>query len=406
MQLEFFLAKRIFRSDRTGFSRQMMRITVLSITLCVVVSFLTISIIKGFRENIFDKVSAFGAHITISSYDKNLSFESIPISLNAVKLLDTIQGMESISPYIEKAGIINGEDGIQGVLFKGYRSSDNSNFFKNYIISPNFNHQNRWNDNRNVVISESLSKKLNIKEGDKILCFFIMNSRQQPKARKLLVSGIYKTGFEEFDNRIVFCDIDKLRRINDWGDSLVSGVEIKMTDKMTIGKTAGIIHNNIDYNLKAETIAIKYPHIFEWLGLQDINAIVIIVLIMIISTITIISYLLVIIIEKASVIGLLKAMGATNLSIRKTFINYIMIVSIIGLVIGNIISIIIIWLQKTFHIIKLPEETYYISYVPVSIGLTEIILANVIIISIIAFALYIPSSAINRFSPVKAIKID
>lgn len=384
----------------------MMRIAILSIALCVIISFSTIAIINGFKENVFDKVSAFSAHITVSSYDNNQSFESIPIDINNLALLDTISDVKSISQYIEKAGIINSNEEIHGVVFKGYNDEDNKSFFEQYVISPGFDFNNRWSDKRNIVVSESLANKLKIKKGDSINAFFIMNAEQAPRARKLIISGIYRTGLEEFDERIIFCNIEQLRRINGWGNNLISGCEINLNDKKNIDRTAGMIHNTVGFNIKAETVATKYPQIFEWLSLQDINAVIIITLIMIISTITIISYLLVIIIEKTSIIGLLKALGANNTSIRRVFINYILITSLIGLAIGNAISFILLWFQKTYRIIKLPEDTYYVNYVPVSINITEIIFTNIGIIIVILLALYIPSAIINKLSPVNAIKKD
>ena len=408
MNLELFIAKKIFSKNKANFSRPIVKIAIISIALGLAVMIVSVAIVTGFQSEIKNKVIGFGSHIQISNFDSNESLESTPLDKNQsfYPYLDTIDGIRHIQVYARKAGIINTDDQIQGVILKGIGSDYDWSFFKNKIIEGKPFIVTDTNKTNNVLISKNLASKLKLKLGDPIKMYFIIKNEPQPRGRKFKITGIYETGLEEFDKIYVICDIGHIQKLNKWTKDQVAGFEVLIDDFKNIDKIGEYVYNEIGYELNCKTIKQMQPQIFEWLELHDMNVIIIIVLMVLVAGITMISTLLILILEKTNMIGTLKALGIKNRSIRKIFLYNAAYIIGKGLFWGNIIAIILCVLQLKYGIITLNQESYYVSVVPINLSLLNIILLNIGSIIICILMLIIPSYIVTRITPVKALRFS
>ncbi len=408
MNTELFIARRILSKNKENFSRPIVKIAITSIALGLAVMIIAVAIVTGFQSEIKEKVIGFGSHIQISNFDYNKSFEDSPISKNQsfYPFIDTIEGIKHIQVFANKAGIIKTKDQIQGVVLKGIGADYDWSFFEDKIVEgENFivNDSVKTDD---VIISRSLSKLLKLKTGDGLRMYFVSGSGSQPRGRKFNIKGIYETELEEFDILYVICDIKHIQKLNRWTDDQIGGFEILIDDFDELEKFANIIYREIGYDLDAKTIKETNPQIFEWLGLQDMNVVVILVLMVLVAGITMISTLLILILERTNMIGILKALGSKDISIRKIFLYNASYIIGKGLLWGNIIGIGLCLLQDYFQLITLNQESYYVSYVPVNLGLQSMLILNAGTFLVCLIMLLIPSLIITRISPVKAIRFS
>ncbi len=408
MNTELFIAKRILSKNKENFSRPIVKIAITSIALGLAVMIIAVAIVTGFQSEIKEKVIGFGSHIQISNYDYNKSFEDSPISKNQsfYPFIDTIEGIKHIQIFANKAGIIKTKDQIQGVVLKGIGADYDWSFFEDKIVEgENFivNDSVKTDD---VILSRSLSKLLKLKTGDDLRMYFVSGSGSQPRGRKFNIIGIYETELEEFDILYVICDIKHIQKLNRWTDDQIGGFEILLDDFDKLEKFANIIYCEIGYDLDAKTIKETNPQIFDWLGLQDMNVVVILVLMVLVAGITMISTLLILIMERTNMIGILKALGSKDISIRKIFLYNASYIIGKGLLWGNIIGIGLCLLQDYFQLITLNQESYYVSYVPVNLSLQSMLVLNAGTFLVCLIMLLIPSLIITRISPVKAIRFS
>ena len=417
MNAELFIARRLFfdKTNRKYLSQRIIRIAVFSIALGVAVMLVSVAVVTGFKKEIRNKVIGFGSHIQIINFDSNNSYETQPISKNQAFLqrIEKIKEIKSVHVYATKPGMIKTDEYMQGVVFKGVDSKYDWHFFQTNLQEgrvPAINDSVRATD---ILISKKTAQLLQIKLNDKITLYFVNENESTPRILQLIVCGIYNTSLEEFDRIFIMGDILQIQRLNNWEQNEISGFELALTDFSSIDKVEQQVRNLvIDYSqentdiLRTESITRQYPQIFDWLSILDMNVWIILILMVLVAGFNMISGLLVLILERSSMIGILKSMGSSNWSIRKVFIYLSSFLTAKGLFWGNIIGIAVLAIQKYFRLIQLNPETYFMNFVPVNFSLLHLLALNIGSILITTAMLIIPSYLISRISPDKSIRFD
>lgn len=408
MNTELFIAKHIFGKSRENVSRPVVRIAILSIALGLMVMIISVAVVTGFQQEIRNKVIGFGAHIQITNFDRNVSVEASPVNKNQpfYPFMDTVEGIEHIQVYANKAGIIKTEDQIQGVVLKGIGRDYDWSFFSDKIVDGRRIEISDTAVSDEVLISKSLASLLRLETGDPLKMYFISGDQSRTRGRRFNIGGIYETGLEEFDRMFVIGDLRHIQKLNHWSSDQVGGFEVFIGDFDKMDEIREFIFNTISYDLDARSIRDIYPQIFDWLDLQDKNVVIILVLMVLVSGITMISTLLILILERTNMIGILKALGARSLSVRKIFLYNAAYIIGIGLIWGNVLGIGLGLVQKYLEPIKLDQESYYVSTVPIHLDVLPILLINVGTIAVCILMLIVPSYIVTRISPVKAIRFS
>jgi len=405
LNLPLFIANRISGKDKENLSGPVIRIAVITIALGLSVMILAVAVLVGFQTEIRNKVIGFSAHIQIDNFDENASYEASPVSMDQpfYPELDKVDGIKHIQVFALKAGIIKTDDQLQGIVLKGIGPDYDWGFLKEHLTSGSIFQVNDTMASGELLISGIISKKLKLKIGDEIRMYFLSGSESQPRGRKFNISGIYETGLEEFDDVYVIGDLRHIQRLNNWSTDMVSGFEVFIDDFKSLDKMGEMVYQMIGYDLNAETVTEAYPQIFDWLRLMDINVIIILVLMILVAGITIISTLLIMILERTNMIGVLKALGIKDNDLRKLFVYLTARIIAMGLLWGNITGIGIALIQHWTKILPLDEESYYISFVPVSLNISHILLINAGTFLVCLLMVLIPGFIIGRITPVKAI---
>jgi lipoprotein-releasing system permease protein len=414
MSIGTFIAKRLIkeRSQGTSFSRPINVIAIIGIALGLAVMILAVAILTGFKQQIRDKIAGFGAHIQVVNFDANLSYETVPISSEQtfVNKIRNNPGIKSIQVFATKAGIIKTDEDIQGVVLKGIGSDYDWSFFSSNLVEGDVVRVSDTARTDNVLISRKVSDMLGLKLGDSFSMFFVQDP---PRMRKFTITGIYETSLEEFDKTYLFCDINHIRSLNGWTKNQVSGFEIFINDFDDLDHMTTVVQDAIGYRmdegveqLKGTNIRSKYPSIFDWLGFQDTNVIIILILMILVAGFNMISGLLILILEKTNMIGILKAMGSGNKLIRNVFLYQAAWLTAKGLLWGNVIGIGLAFLQLKTGMLSLDPTSYYLKSVPINLDPVHIILLNAGTMAAIILMLLIPSQLIARITPSKAIRYD
>jgi lipoprotein-releasing system permease protein len=406
MNFELFITRHIIGKEKENLSRPAVRIGIISIALGLAVMIVAISILRGFQKEIREKVSGFAAHITITSYDFNKSLESTAVLIDQpfYPHLDTLDGVRHIQVFATKGGIIKTEEQMEGVILKGVGRDHDWTLVQEWVLEgiiPVFNDSVRSTD---ILISSSIASKMGFSLGDDVRMYFVTEGQKQPTGRKFRVAGIYSSGFEDFDAQYIYGDIRQIQRLNNWNESMVSGFEVLVEDFDKVEEIGETLKSHIGYHLKSETVKQTKEQIFSWLELQDMNVIVIIVLMVVVAGFSMISALLILILEKTNMIGILKALGTKNASIRKIFIYNAAYIIGIGVLWGNVIGIGLCLLQSYFSLVPLPVESYYVSTVPIHLSWSYVVILNIGTFIFCTLMLIIPSFVITRITPVKAIR--
>ncbi len=406
LNTELFIARRILSKNKANFSRPVVRIAILSIGLGLTVMFIAVAILTGFQKEVREKVIGFGAHIQISHYDENSSLETKPISMHQdfYPSLETVKGIRHIQVYATKAGIIKTADQIQGIVLKGIGPDYDFSFFSNKMIAGHFIHLSDTGKTNDVMISKNLAALLKLRLNDDIRMYFI--SGTTTLGRKFHIAGIYETGLEEFDKVYVLCDIRHIQKLNNWQPDEVGGFEVILDNFNDLDKIGKYVYRKIGMTLDAKTIRDLYPQIFDWLDLQDINVLIILVLMVLVTGITMISTLLILILERTNMIGILKALGMPNGGIRRVFLINAAYIIGQGLFWGNLVGATLCIIQQKYGIITLPQESYYVSVVPVNLDPWNILLLNTGTVVVCLAMLLVPSYVTSRISPVRAIRFS
>ena len=408
LNFESFITSRLTGKKKSKLSRPVIRIAITSVATGVFVMILSIAIITGFKNEIREKVIGFGSHLQITAFDNNVSTEMNPIVLdsNVFQQIVSIQEVSHIQSFATKAGIIRTADETHGVILKGIGNEYDWGFFGKNIIAgkkPDIVENSKSSE---VLISKQIANMLSLGIDDYLRLYFIPKSGKTPRARKLLISGIYETGLLEFDEQVIICDIQHIQKLNNWTSNQVSGYEIILNDFDEIEQLEESVYEKIPYSYNVQSIKTTYPQIFDWLDLQDINVVVLLVLMILVSIITMISTLLVLILEQTQTVGILKALGATNRSIRKIFIYQAINIVLRGMAWGSALGIAFCVIQYNFHIIKLPQEAYYMSFVPINFNILHIALVNIGTLLICSSVLILPTFIITKISPIQTIRYE
>ena len=406
MNAASFISKRIFSLSKENLSSTVMRLAVISVALGMAIMLASIAIVVGFKNQIKDKVIGFVAPIHIQALNQNESIEEKPFVYDSV--LDARLNkpfITAIQKTANKAGIIKTDEEIQAVVLKGVDQDYNWNYIDSYLLdgqTPRYLKNERSTD---VVISKIIALKMNLKVGDEVRIWFV-DPEMKTRGRKFNVKGIYETGLSECDERFVYCDLDQIRRLNNWGEDEIGHLEIWVDNEQLINEYNQQIYYSIPTQLVSYTAMESYPQIFDWLELQDMNVLIIISLMLLVAGITIISMLLIIILERTSTIGLLKSMGADNAFIRKIFMKHSCKILLIGMTIGNVIGLGLCLIQKYTDIISLSSESYYLSAVPIELNVWYILALNIGTLLLWMAMLLLPTMLINNIRPSKSIRFE
>ncbi len=431
MNLEYFIAKRVAASGQQSFARLIIRIAIVAIALSMTVMIVATSLIRGFKNEISSKMFGFWGHIHIMDTNVNRSFESVPIDINQsfYPHLDTIEkvtyldkmrvagvevseelvaqetygGIKHIQVFAHKPGIIKTKDEFEGIILKGISTDFDWEYLEDYLMEGRPIALQDSMPSRDIIISQQTANRLQLKLQDKFTIHFVQDGEQLK--RRLQVCGIYKTGIEEYDKRFALVDIRQIQGILGWSEQEVGGFEVFIDDIRDLEPlTEHIYIEEIPTNLFALNSKDKFDSIFQWLGLQDINEKVIIMLMIIVAIINMITALMILILERTNMIGILKALGNTNYNIRKIFLYYAGYIILTGLFWGNLIGCLLCFLQKQFKIVKLSEADYYLSVAPIEFNLWAILALNIGTLVLTLLFLIIPTYLVTQITPVKAIR--
>ena len=414
MNLELFIAKRIHFSKGEGekkASSPAIKIAIAGVAIGLAAMILALSIVIGFKKEVRNKVVGFGSHIQITNLNNTTSYETLPVAVT-LGLLDTLShetGIGHAQVYATKPGIIKTDSAFQGIILKGVGKDYDWDFFKKNMIDGKIINPDDTTITNQVIISKNIADKLNLKTGDSFISYFV----QERSARKFNITGIYSTNFEDYDKLFVITDIRLIQRLNKWQPDQVSGIELLVNDFEQLDQLTQNIYldmmtyRDVDGNtFLPRSIKEMNPMIFSWLDLLDMNVWVIMILMFAISVFTMISGLLIIILERTNMIGILKTLGARNFNIRKTFLYVSSFLILKGMLWGNIIALTVLLLQRYFGLIKLDPNTYYVSEMPVDINILHIILINIATLTLSVLAMVGPSYLIAKISPAKSLRFE
>ena len=406
MKATRFISSRIFSFSKENLSSVVMKIAVVSIALGISIMLISIAVIVGFKNQIKEKVVGFVNPIQIQVLNQNESIEETPFIYDSVlKSKLDLPFVESVYPTANKAGLVKTNEEIHGIVLKGVDEDYDWNYMKANIVAgdvPQYLENERSND---VLVSKVISDKMMLNVGDEVRIWFV-GENMKTRGRKFLIKGIYETGLTECDERFIYCDLNQIRRLNGWDDNMVGHLEIDVVDGVNPAEANSVIYYKIPTNLVSYEAKDLYPQIYDWLELQDMNVVIIIVLMLLVAGITIISMLLIIVLERTSTIGILKSMGANNAFIRRIFLHRSQRILLIGMLLGNIFGIGLCLIQKYTEIIKLSPESYYLSSVPIELNWTYILLLNIGTFILWVLMMSIPTMIINNIKPSKSIRFE
>ena len=411
MNFEFFIAKRLIsaQSYKSSVSAPIIKIGVLAIAISTIVMLFAVAISVGLQQKIRDKAVAFNGHITISNFDTNLS-EGAQAPIKKTQLFypefKEVAGITHVQAVAQKFGIIRTETDFEGLFLKGVGIDYNWQYFKEFLIQGTLpNYSESYSDE--VLISEHLAKRLLFKLGDTFQMYFLKSdSSSPPSIRKFKIVGIFNSGFEELDQTFLIGDLNHVQRLNRWSKDQVGQFEVFIQDYEDLEAKGLEVYAETPSTLNAQTVKQKYPVIFDWIAIFDKNTYGIIAMMILVGVINMITALLVLILERTQMIGILKALGSRSWGIQKVFIYTASYLAITGLILGNGIGLLLLFIQKYLSPITLNPSVYYVSKAPVDINLWTILCLNLLTFTICVLVLIIPSYLIAKIAPVKAIKFD
>ncbi|MFN0013372.1 MAG: ABC transporter permease [Saprospiraceae bacterium] len=430
MNLPFFIARRIAFSGKKNFSRFIIRIATAAVALSVAVMVTTTAFISGFKSEISRKIFEFWGHIHISDTALSLSFEPVPIDRDQVfyPSLDTVRGVEYPAPetvlglgtgrettkrthggvrhiqaFAHKPGIIRTKTAMEGILLKGIGTDFDWSNLQPYLLEGQPIAFNDTAPSRDIILSRQTADRLQVGTGDKFVVHFVKGNDQL--RRMFRVSGIYKTGLEEYDRKFALCDIRMVQDLLGWPPNQVAGFEVWLDDIRDLEPLTEYIYDDVlPPELLCVSIREKFPAIFEWLQLQDYNEVVILVLMLAVAIVNMITALLVLVLERTTMIGILKALGETTGRIRQVFLYHAAVITLSGMFWGNLLGVGFCYLQDRYKFITLNEADYYLAYAPVHLNWLPLLVINLGTLAITLVFLLLPSYVVSRLSPVRAIQ--
>lgn len=408
MKLEYFIAKRLITTKdyKSSISAPIINIAISAIAIGMIMMMVSVATGIGLQQKIREKIAAFNGHIVIANFDSNQSEATLmPIAKQQTFYPDfkTLPEISHIQAVAVKAGIIRTETAFEGIMFKGVGTDYDWKYIAEYLSSGRLPKVSGALA-QEVVVSSYIASRLNLKLNDTFHAYFMKSEGYNVRSFKIV--GIFNSGFQEFDATYIIGDIRHVQRLNKWSNDQIGAFELFVNDFTAIEAIGEKVYQETSSTLDSKTIVEKYSYIFDWLKLFDINIIVILVVMILVATINMVVALLVLILERTQMIGILKALGADNWSVRKIFLYNAFYLIIRGLFWGNLIGIAILLLQHYFGIIQLNPENYYVNKAPVYFNLGYIALLNIMTIVVCFLVLLLPSYIITRISPVRAIRYE
>ncbi|WP_315293267.1 FtsX-like permease family protein [Hoylesella loescheii] len=415
MNLPFFLAKRIYtnNTDKTRVDRPAIRIAIAGVAVGLAVMLVSVSVVFGFKHTIRNKVVGFGSHIQVANFMTLQASEQYPIQMgdSMLRVLRAIPGVRNVQRFAMKQGILKTNNDFLGVAFKGIAADYDTTFIHQNLVAGAIPHFSDSAGKQQVVISQAIADQLNLKLGDKVFAYFIDNTGV--KARRFTVAAIYQTNLSQYDKVTCFIDFYTAVKLNAWETDQASGAELTVKDFDRLSETAARVVNKVNRTVdrygetySSQTIQEMNPQIFSWLDLLDLNVWIILGLMLSVAGVTMISGLLIIILERTAMIGILKAVGARNVTIRRTFLWFAVFTIGKGMLIGNLIGIGLIALQHYTGLVKLNPATYYVNTVPVEFNLPVWLLLNVATLLVSVFVLIAPSYLVSKINPAASMRYE
>jgi lipoprotein-releasing system permease protein len=407
MNLSAWVAQRISFSNQYSIASFIVKISITALALSLGIMIISNSMITGFQVEIKNKLFDFWGHAQIKSLDNNQSFEENPIK-GFSAYIDSLKSDKSIlniEPFIQKAGIIKTKDNIEGIVLKSIDAKAAKTKLGAYLSEGNFDINNDT-ITQLIWLSEHTAARLQLKINDKLLVYFVENATL-PKVRKFYVKGIYNSGLLEYDEVFAFVDYTMLAQLTNFGDSMLSGIQLRFYDATAMQtKAEGIELNILPQDQICKTIRDINPNIFDWLGLQNMNEIIILILMAIVAIVNMINMLLILILERTKMVGMLAALGASHRLIQNIFLFVSLRIIFWGLLWGNVFGFGLCLLQRYGKFIKLPQESYYVKVAPIFFDYKMIVLLNVGVVVVTLLSLLIPAQIIQKIKPVKAIQFN
>lgn len=409
MNISSFIAGRIAFNRQKSFSRFIIRLSVLATVISVAVMIITLSFVNGFQKTVSEKVFSFWGHIRISYLQpgKAAIAEEAPIKMNDTLLqeLKRIPQLYSVSPFATKYAILKTADEMEGALIKGLDASYNFSHLQPFLKEGRWLQFNDSSYTREIVISTYTASQLHLKLNDKVLIYFVRPDNTL-RPDKLTIVGLYKTSIEEYDKTFAIGDIKLIRRLNNWKEDEIGGYEIFLKDYKQMDSVSTAIYDNAAFPAGWETKTAKelYPNIFDWLSVQDTNQGILISIMVVIAAINLITCLIILVLERLRMIGILKALGATNWTVQKIFLHQSAIITLAGIVLGTLFALAILFLQIKTGFVRLKEEAYFMDTATVEIVWWQVaaVCAGTLLISFLI--LLIPSLLVRKIQPIKAIR--
>ena len=415
MNLSFFIAKRIYsdKGDKRKVSRPAIHIATAGVAIGLAVMILTVSVVLGFKHTIRDKVIGFGSHIQVANFLTMQSSDPYPICIDdsIMRVIKGIEGVAHVERFALTQGILKTDEDFLGISFKGIGPEYDLSFIKSNLKSGSLPSFSDSANKGNLLLSSATADKMNLKTGDKVYAYFISDTGV--KMRRFTVSGIFQTNMSQFDNSLCFTDLYTARKLNNWDGQLCSGAEVRVADLQLIDAVASRIADKVNRTtdhegniFSSQTIYEIYPQIFSWLSLLDVNVWIILALMICVAGFTMISGLLIIILERTQMIGVLKALGMKGASVRHTFLWFAVFIIGKGMLIGDLLAAAIIVLQRQTGFISLDPTTYYVSEAPTEVNLPAFLLVNAATLLISVLVLVGPSFLISHIHPAKSMRYE
>jgi lipoprotein-releasing system permease protein len=414
LNTELFIAKKLINEHKSQglIAQRMSKIAAFSISISITVMVVALAVVTGFKKEIREKVVGFSAPIQISKLDINSSYDIPPVSASWIPSdsIRQIPYVKSVHPYTIKAGIIKTATDIQGILLKGVDRTYDWDFFRSSLVEGKLPDYRTSIASTEVLISKTNAAKLHLKVGDKIRTYFVQNP---PRSRAFKVVGIYDTKFQEFDSKYVISDLRHTQKLNQWDSSQFAGYEVTLTSFAKLDQVAKSVNDLAGYKLlndgsriRVDSIKDTMSNIFDWLSLQDTNAFIVLALMIFVAGINMITGILILLLDRVKMIGVLKAIGMSEKSLRNVFIYLSSSIIAKGLLWGNLTGITLCLLQKYTGLIKLEESTYYLSRVPIGIELGSLLTLNIATFVVLTVLMLIPLAALRKISPAEIIRYE
>ena len=417
MNFPLFIARRIYSDhigDQQKVSKPAIRIAVAGVAIGLAVMIISVCVVLGFKHTIRDKVVGFGSHIQVANFytlQSSAIDQPIAIGDSMMNVLKKTEGVKHVQRFAMKQGILKTDNDFLGVMFKGVGPEFDSTFIHKNMVEGSIPHFSDQQSTNRILISKDMASKLNVKAGDRIFAYFI--GEGGVRTRRFTISGIYQTNLAQYDKTTCFCDIYTARKLNAWTDDMVTGAELTVNDFKQLSTTANDIINRVNRTqdqygntFSSKTIRELSPQIFSWLDLLDLNVWIILAIMTAVAVVTMISGLLIIILERTTMIGVLKALGARNSTVRHTFLWFAAFIIGKGLLIGDALALALILLQKLTGFAKLDPQTYYVDVVPVELDWMLIVALNIATMLIALFVLIAPSYLVSHIHPAKSMRYE